>query len=381
MSTDGDIDQPEPSFISLGDSSDDDDDELDEAPPKNRGGRPRGAVAAERILIGEFASKAEAIEAGERATGTDTARANGGSWDYVGKCSRHVDCPVSFMVKAMDGAKERPGKVVNYTGTWGTFVRRRVFKHYAMQVCTAAHSGAKLEFTGRGVALKFRDLLSRIGKPFKKEQKAETIDSPAAIFGTCAGIMAETHEQLDAYKDIPSEHICLGVHSRKVDVVETYVEDGAEKTKETPKIAVDTIFSCYGLIDHLLQLHDLGHVVPYEVDGTYQLLEVGWALVVFMFTYREWVSKDQQVLDEAPYAKSFGQYYAGKFGGAGQLWHAAWNVTASGEGGVTAVSQNIESGNNAIKVLLGAAAMYSTVFNFVGRSLPKLMIEAIKLIP
>ncbi|KAJ1450268.1 hypothetical protein M885DRAFT_571495 [Pelagophyceae sp. CCMP2097] len=103
-----------------GASTDDDDyddepdsdepDEPDEASLKNKGGRPRGASGVERVLIGEFASKAEAIKAGERAAVTDTHRTSGVSWDYAATCSRHRNCPVGFLVKAMEGAKDRPAK-------------------------------------------------------------------------------------------------------------------------------------------------------------------------------------------------------------------------------------------------------------------------------
>mmetsp|Transcript_7963 Transcript_7963/g.27622 ORF Transcript_7963/g.27622 Transcript_7963/m.27622 type:complete len:175 (-) Transcript_7963:1014-1538(-) len=127
-STDDDDDDDEPDS--------DEPDEPDEASLKNKGGRPRGASAVERVLIGEFASKAEAIKAGERAAVTDTHRTSGGSWDYAATCSRHRNCPVGFLVKAMEGAKDRPAKVADYNGTWGAFVCKN-----------DVHVGAKLGYT------------------------------------------------------------------------------------------------------------------------------------------------------------------------------------------------------------------------------------------
>ncbi|KAJ1444201.1 hypothetical protein M885DRAFT_581387 [Pelagophyceae sp. CCMP2097] len=217
------------------DDYDDDDepDEPDEASRKNRGGRPRGASAVERVLIGEFASKAEAIKAGERAAGTDTHRTSGGSWDY------------------------------------------------------------------------------------------------AATAGICI---------LNCWAHI----------SRKF-------RDGKLKLKHTANL---------GVIEG--HVHALRHTVS-RAQFFYL-----WAHI-----RKFWETE----LDEAAYAKTFAQYYVGLFAGVVQLWHANWFVTASGVAGVTAVSQNIESGNNTIKVLLGSSALYSSVSYFYAVSLQKIMIDAAKLIP
>jgi hypothetical protein len=113
-------------------------------------------------------------------------------------------------------------------------------------------------------------------------------------------------------------------------------------------------------------VHVLRHTVSRE-----QFFHV-WSYVSVYWT---------KTLDEAAYAKSFGQYYVGSYFGEAQLWHASWYVTASGVGGVTAVSQNIENYNGSIKKTLGKAALYSALSDFFAVSLPKVVLAASKMIP
>lgn len=130
----------------------------------------------------------------------------------------------------------------------------------------------------------------------KQMQRSESICSPAGILAACHPIMVKNNEQLESFKDKPFELICLCVSTRKVLVNETEIVDKVEKTTKVEKLAIDAVFSCYALVKFALLLHSLGHAFAMEADGTYRLLNVGWVVVVMLFTYREWDSTKKAVV-------------------------------------------------------------------------------------
>ena len=78
-------------------------------------------------------------------------------------------------------------------------------------------------------------------------------------------------------------------------------------------------------------------------------------------------------IGESEFAATFAKSYVGEPTGPA-IWRSAWYVTAAKKGGVTVVSQAIESYNKSVKVIAGANKLYASVSEFFGDTLPLLCV-------
>jgi uncharacterized membrane protein (DUF106 family) len=62
------------------------------------------------------------------------------------------------------------------------------------------------------------------------------------------------------------------------------------------KLAISAVFSCKAIIKFVLLLHGNDFMFALQADGTYRLLFVGWALIVVLFTWNQWVPSEQRVV-------------------------------------------------------------------------------------
>jgi hypothetical protein len=77
-------------------------------------------------------------------------------------------------------------------------------------------------------------------------------------------------------------------------------------------------------------------------------------------------------LGEGRYAESFRRSYVGSPTGPA-TWRSSWFMTAAGRGGITCVSNTIESFNRSAKVVLAMHALYASLSFFFNHHLPRLM--------
>jgi hypothetical protein len=367
----------------------------------------------------------------------------------------------------------------------------------------------------------------------KKRLNGENITNAAGIMELAAAVEVNNLNDLNAIED-DYQPVCIGPIKRfEVEVEEVHVVreknsvtkrwERVEKTVVVRKLAISGVFSCKALIKFILLIHVNGFTFALQADGTYRLLDVGWVILVVLFTWNSWEPSKHKVvhhgvpmalelcftectqtythlfevsclqqflppcvrrllinmssiaqtianlpitfaepgvtatqivpktlgidcavyianaalavwaalilvlcwahiarkfkdkkmkikhtanvgvvevhvramhntiareqffhlwafisahwtteLDEGEYAITFGKSYVGFMTGPA-MWRSSWYVTASGMGGISSVSNAIESYNKSIKLLLGVYALYASLAYFFEWSLPKIM--------
>ena len=91
----------------------------------------------------------------------------------------------------------------------------------------------------------------------------------------------------------------------------------------------------------------------------------------FFFLW-EFISAYWTTIGESEFATIFGKSYVGKRPGPA-TWRSAWYVTAAFKGGVTVVSNAIESYNKSAKAMIGADKLHASVSAFFSETLKLLM--------